>query len=288
MSMEYEAKHHLTSGGQGIAALPWIEAYRQVQLSWPSVLLDETVFKDHLAFLGWTEGLPPFIADVYLSCACGHGNNAACLLFDRIYCAVVNDTIRSVYSGTDCMDEVLQKVREKLFVGPPPRLLKYSGKTPLEAWIRLVAKRTALDSNREEHRRIFRDVLPCGFSDSFIDSIETDLDYSRYKALIQSAIYNAIERLPQHNRTALHLHYGAGLGIDEICRVLGVHRSTVARWIQKGQIQLRRQFHHNLKKAFTRLSARELQGILAYAVCQLDLNIFRQSNILESEIQDLE
>ena len=50
-------------------------------------------------------------------------------------------------SSSQFVDEVKQGLRERLLVGPPPRIAEYSGSGPLGGWLRVVSVRLAITFN---------------------------------------------------------------------------------------------------------------------------------------------
>jgi RNA polymerase sigma-70 factor (ECF subfamily) len=247
-------------------------AYERAQITWPELALDELAFAGHLQVLGWWTAMPRHVAEVYLACACARGDEAACRLFDRTYADILRDTIKGVCRETDRVEEYLQAVREKLLVGPAPGLLKYSGRAPLEAWLRLVAKRVAMDAERAARRRARRDARAEAAADRS-SGIESDLDRLRYGAVLQAALANALSGLTQRERRVLRLHYVSGVGVDALGRAFGVHRATAARWIERSRRRLRERMRQCLDEAAGGLSEEELRGLVRLVGSRLELRI---------------
>jgi RNA polymerase sigma-70 factor len=119
--------------------------------AWPGVSLEGTFFAGDLAHRtrGDETALRSIRAgDVYLACACMHGDRAALRAFDREYLSRIPDYLRTMRSPPDFVDDVRQVLSERLLVGSAEtsaKLGEYSGRGPLGAWIRVAALRTALN-----------------------------------------------------------------------------------------------------------------------------------------------
>lgn len=247
--------------------------------------MDEAVFCGHLERLGWRETLPPFVVDVYLACACGLGQEAACRLFDRTYAGVMKRATKGICRVSEGVQEIEQVVREKLFVGPPPGLLKYSGRSSLEAWLRLVVKRAALDAQRAARRSARREALAMNPCDLPAGSFEAELDRRRHAAFLQLALSRALEALPSRDSDLLRLYYASGVGIDALGRAFGVHRSTAARWIEKIESELGTHLRHWARKTSRAFTEDELRELLVPTDRRTEFAISGWSNVLELELE---
>jgi hypothetical protein len=87
--------------------------------------------------------------DLFLACACGLGDRAAIHEFERRFLGpTAIAAITRVTSAPAVVAEAKQLLRVKLFVQDGvslPKILNYSGRGPLQAWVRTAAVRTALN-----------------------------------------------------------------------------------------------------------------------------------------------
>src|SRR5262249_26812555 len=126
------------------------------QRAWPEVALDGARFVRHIAErLPAQVALPEALAglhanDLYVACACADGNAAAVAIFEREYLARVVASAARVNRSPDFVDEVRQRLRERLLVGAAPRIADYNGSGPLAGWVRVAVIRTALNLRRDE------------------------------------------------------------------------------------------------------------------------------------------
>lgn len=209
----------------------WVAAQEEAQRRWPGVRLDAEQFGQHLQHLGWTESLPPRACDVYLSCACAAGDEQAWRHFEATYIGPMRAAAARICPEPAAQDEVLQRVRHKLAVGPSPGLLKYTGKGSLLSWLRAVTRRAALDVRRELGR--VGEPPRREPSDSLRSSMESRFDRSRYLPAFERSLANAFKQLAVRDRNLLRMHYANGVGIDALGQAYGVHRATAARWIER-------------------------------------------------------
>src|SRR5262249_46972898 len=119
--------------------------------AWPSVELAPEAFVKHLAErLASTDGSLALenlrATDLYLACACCHGDPVAIREFEKHHMPAVSDFIARRNPSRDVADEVRQILRQRLLVAKedaPPKICSYTGAGPLGAWLRVTAVRTA-------------------------------------------------------------------------------------------------------------------------------------------------
>jgi RNA polymerase sigma-70 factor (ECF subfamily) len=212
---------------------------------WPSFRVDEQVFCEyvHARVTARTGAEPPTaevlrtpeqIASLYLCCACLQGSEAACAAFQQTYLAIIRSSIARIFPNRAWIDEVASRFLGQLLVGKEPRLTRYSGRGDLGAWLKVVATRAAIDAKRSEPDQ---DEEPLSSSVEAAMSMSPEsLIFCRAHARgILDALTRAISSLDKKQRNLLRLNYTDGLSIDEIGALYGVHRATVARWLQQAR-----------------------------------------------------
>jgi RNA polymerase sigma-70 factor (ECF subfamily) len=176
----------------------------------------------------------------------------------------------------DFADEVLQTVREKLFVGASPKVLDYGGRGSLRAWLRAVVVRTALNARR---RRV-ADPAPSAADDALLEVAAPAGDpelaeiVAKYGDAYKRAVHEALAELPPEDRNVLRLSLLEGLGIDAIARIYAVHRATVARWIGRARETVVDTARRRLGES-TRLDEAEVASIARACRTTLDLSLVR-------------
>ncbi|HEY0254449.1 MAG TPA: sigma-70 family RNA polymerase sigma factor [Kofleriaceae bacterium] len=134
----------------------------------------------------------------------------------------------------DVVGEVQQVLRVRLFVDEA--IARYEGRAALRSWVLIAALREAA------RQRSAREVPTT--DDDLVERISrTDLDSgdkARYAAEFQDAFRTAIKALSVRERLLLRMHILDALTIDQIAGVQGVHRATVARWLERARETLSR------------------------------------------------
>jgi len=278
---------HLRPEARLYAQLPSLETVltellASARAAWPRVRLEDAVFLRHLA-----ERLAPAsepertlralpAADLFLACACVHGDAAAHAALDTHFLPKVASAVARVHPGADAASEVCQVLREKLLTseaGQPPRLSGYLGQGPLVAWLRAAAVRTALNLRRSAQRQARAEeealadaTLPGG--------THPELEHlrQRHRADFQTALAEALAALPSRERTVLRLHLVEGLSLERIGTVYRTHKSTVSRWLARAREEVLEGTRSRLAERL-RLSSGELHSLLRDVPGQLDQSL---------------
>ncbi len=201
------------------------ELYEAARCTWPEIGVPIDVF------LAWLEARCPAAEDrakvradeLYLACACASGDARALATFERRYMAEVPSYLPSYATGRARADEVVQRVRERLFV--EGKIAAYSGRGALSSWLRVVTVRVASNLTRGEDAH---DALEDAVAAPELDP-ELGVIQRRYGEAFRAAIRDAITLLEKQDRTLLRLHYLDGLNIDRIAIVFQVSRATIGR-----------------------------------------------------------
>jgi RNA polymerase sigma-70 factor, ECF subfamily len=205
------------------------EAGRQ---AWPIVSLAEDVLAAYVDRLS----IPPAAlaehgADVYLAAACAAHVPEALTAFERTFLAEVERYVRRMALSRDMVDEVRQLLRIRM-LGPEARIGRYAGGTQLRNWIRLASVRLALDliaaAARQPTVADFAELAEQLVSD---DAPEAQALRARYRTMVQTALEEGLQSLPERDKAVLQFHVLEGLNLDGIGTIYRVHRATVARWL---------------------------------------------------------
>ncbi|MBI5537017.1 MAG: RNA polymerase subunit sigma-70 [Deltaproteobacteria bacterium] len=216
---------------------------RSCRGSWPGLPIDEDLFARHLArhmSVGAIDA-EAFARihgpDLYLACGCALGVGAAIAEFRRCYGPVIASSAGRLNREPWFVEETTQLLHQKLLVssdGATPRIAEYSGRGPLEAWVRVAATRMAIDLRRKEAGSDSQDE---NLLDEVSAGVDPELDYIRLRHGddFLAAFREAFSRLSSRERNVLRLHVLDGLDIGRIGAVYHVHRATVARWIARSR-----------------------------------------------------
>lgn len=96
----------------------------------------------------------------------------------------------------------------------------------LKAWLLRAALNRCVDVQRF---RLRRPVLP----------LEQVPEIARPVDEEAAALWEAVSRLPERERTAVHLHYAGGYRTEEIAALLGVPGATVRTRLRRARIRLK-------------------------------------------------
>jgi RNA polymerase sigma-70 factor (ECF subfamily) len=206
--------------------------------AWPDVIVDDQAFVAYLA-----ERLPSgadtqsrldklHVSDLYLACACLRGVPEAIAALDRVYLSQIAGAVVRIGRSPDFIDEVRQRLRERILVGPRPRIIDYSGSGPLAGWVRVAAIRIALNTRRESNRA---DHVRPAETKPTAPSPELDAIHAQYRVEVETALKIALSRLEPEQREALRLHYIEGLNFEKIGRLLSIDRSNASRRVSGAQ-----------------------------------------------------
>ena len=172
-------------------------------------------------------------------------------------------TVARRFTGLLTEVELVQRVRTKLLVRgdrPEPLLATFMGATSLARWIRVVAVRIGLDAARSDGRRRARDrALPDALPQRdpefyWMRQLYTD-DFERVLAACLGA-------LSSKDRNLLRAQVSHGMTLDDMARMWGVHRATIARWLRATRLQLIGAVRDGLR-AETGLSESEVDSVIA-------------------------
>jgi len=248
-----------------------LEAARR---AWPGVEVDAATFGAYVA-----DRLPPQMdaqlalpalhtSDLYLACACVQRQPAAIAAFEREHLTRVGPIVARMDRSPDFADEVRQRLRERLLVGPHLRIGEYTGAGPLAAWVRVAATRLALNVLRETKRQTApRTTAPT------MPSPELDLIHERYRPQIDSAFRAAFAKLDPDDRELLRLHYIEGHNQEEIARQRHMDRSTISRHIAAVRQQLLKRVHAELERLIPAIGAGSCETLLRGLRSRIGFNL---------------
>jgi RNA polymerase sigma-70 factor (ECF subfamily) len=246
--------------------------YERGKAAWPSVSVDRDRFARHVDRHGAGE---EHAEDLYLACACALGDEEALAMFEVRFIAEVPRYIAHLDPSPAVADEVRQVVRESLLVGADgnePRISEYSGRGPLGAWLRVVATRVVLQMKRKERSAPGSDQDVAERLASSEPNVEVALLRQRYAGELAQALKAALGALPERDRALIKMSVIDGLGIDDLCRLHGVHRATVARWVVRLKQELFDQAVGVLRRRLA-IDTTEVESLCRAIGSQLDFSL---------------
>jgi RNA polymerase sigma-70 factor (ECF subfamily) len=203
------------------------ELLRRVAEHWADFEIPPAAFEEAIDELTREHGEPTFedAVVVGLTVACVTGDPQAMRTFEATYFGAARRAVASVAADDDAMHEVIQRLRQRLFVAPAdagPAVLRAVGRG-----VRVAALRLALNLRRDEQRRHrgLDELAPV------LDDPELRLQKAISIDALKEAFASAIAELSPKQRNLLRHHLVDHLNIDELAVRYGVHRATAARWL---------------------------------------------------------
>ena len=250
--------------------------------AWPGVLLEGPLFVAHLARhlapRAALDTLESFhLGELYLARACVQGLPAALAAFESTFIPEVAVAVARLKLPPSTVDEVRQRLREKLLVSTPERaarLAAYPGTGPLSGWVRAAALWIALELQRREpsSQHVDDAALPLLLEPG--DDPELAYLKTTYRAEFNAAFTQALQGLEPRQRNLLRLKYLDGLSIDQLGALYAVHRATAARWIVSAQQALLERTRRLLTERL-RLTPTQLDSVLRLISSQVELHLSR-------------
>jgi RNA polymerase sigma-70 factor (ECF subfamily) len=239
-----EKRNEQESGRRAVATVD--AAWELGASRWPALKPARPRFEEHWNASA-SAGVPPvFVEDLFLAHACLDGDPAALRTFDATYVARVRTYVaRFGFTASD-VAEVEQLVRVRLLAGPTPKLAQYTGAGPLARWVRVAAVRVAVNfiASRPEHAsaaEVSPEDVPDRAAGDLPDAEAQIVDLlmtARHRDLVRGVLGEALAYLPEHEKTVLRMYLLDGVAVENIARVFGVHRATVARWLSSIRSQM--------------------------------------------------
>jgi RNA polymerase sigma-70 factor (ECF subfamily) len=243
--------------------------------AWPAVRVDDETFVRHLArhhtspAVAWLAQVRA--SDLYLACGCATGAVGAADAFEREYVPLVSAYLVRAGVPRQQLDDLRQRVREKLLVGAR-KIGDYSGRGTLAKWLEVVSARVAIDASRERRDPVVDDSQEIDGAVAL--SADPELDYikERYRAQFKVALARAISALDSEQRNLLRLHFVDGVTLDQMSALFSVHRATIARRIAAARESILDAVKAELMRTLG-ASRDEVESLLRLARSRLDLSL---------------
>lgn len=253
---------------------------------WPGLIVDADEVRAYAARCGVAGPSAEALEELVLSARCSAGDPTALALFDACYLDAVPAALAHMKLGPERVDEIRQLVRHKLLVAEPsgaPKLDSYAGQGRLRGLVKVVAVRTAISSIRKEKGHVGDAAL-----EQVADAAhDPELGYmkQRYRAAFRVAFERAIRGLTSRQRNILRLQLDAGLTVEQIGEVYGVHRATATRWLTKIRERLLSETRRELGEQVG-ASPRELDGVMELIQSRLDVSVRRMLETVTPDQDD--
>jgi RNA polymerase sigma-70 factor, ECF subfamily len=216
------------------------------------------------------------VGELALAVAAGDHVEGAIEELERRYHAAISGACRRFEQPGYPADDLRQVLRTKLFVARPdhrPKIADYDGRGSLESWLRVTATREFIDLTRRKDRQRERAA-----GDQEVEQLLAPVDIqfeaikAEYRAVVIAAMIEAVRELAAGDRHLLRQHLIAGLTIDQLGTVLGMHRATAARRIARARELLAKRTRALVGERLG-LDEHELGEIYALVRSKLDVSI---------------
>ena len=168
--------------------------------------------------------------------ACQQGDRDAFrVLFETYKDKVYSIAVYSVGGDRSIADDVTQQIFLKLFTA----IKQFRGDSEFTTWL----YRLVVNACMDERRRSMR-LLPIGETVTMKAAIPNTQDKQFARAEIAEAVQLAISKLKPKFRVPILLKYVEGMSYEEIARVMGCSKGTVASRLNRGHGQLAKQLSH--------------------------------------------
>jgi RNA polymerase sigma-70 factor, ECF subfamily len=255
---------------------------KRARAAFPEFVVNPALFAQHLMSCAKAAGAAGAASlhaeDLYLAFAAAHQDRRALMWVDQRYLAQVGQFIVHLRKPQSFVDEVRQRLRERMLFGaggPPrrgPRILDYSGRGPLVAWLKVTAMRQALDliESEKQHSPLneeHEDDLLAATANPELVAIR-----QRHLPQFQEAFRAALASLDARERNLLRLYLVDGLNIGRIGEIFGKSRATIGRMVIDCRMKLLEETRSRLG-VLTGASEGDVLSLIRVLQSQLDVSI---------------
>lgn len=253
---------------------------RTAQSAWPA-----WSGADAPRFLAWIEaqhaieGQPLQLdslraADLWLAAHAAWGVPEAQRAFEEHCLRDVPRHLQARRASAAQAEEAVQRLRHHLLLpsgGRPPRLLDYAGRGELRGWVKVAAVRNWLNLEREtrrEHVGVSDDRLV----DQAAGDLELDFLKGSFRESFHRAFLAAVAALPGEERLVLKMYYLDRATMEDIGRVVGAHRITVLRRLERTRAWLADETKRRIAHEHA-LSGTEVESLVRLIQSRLDVSL---------------
>lgn len=250
------------------------EVYEDAQEVYPALSLSLGAFRSHCAtlhVLGEPATLSRYGADLFLAAAAAAGDPEAAAVIDRSLLPAAAEAMRRVRDDAQFIDEAQRGLRQLLLESERPKIMEYSARSSLLAWIKVVATRYTLDRLSSRESALTRkDELTDRLVQQYFQG-DTLLMSGKHARLFQRAFSGAVSGLDARDRNVLRMHLVGNCSPDQIGRAYSVHRATAAAWLKSTKKHLVEHVSRELRQRDAALSDEEFESLSRLVRSQLDL-----------------
>ncbi len=241
--------------------------------AWPGVDLPPAIFATFVAERLGADPDPDRAVELFLTCACARGDQAAIGHFERTFLPEVAEAARRARASEAIGADARQNLARSLFTGDSPAIATFRGRGDLRGWMRVAATREVLRLLKQSKRDVLID------DDRFLDALcpasDPELGHLRtmFRTELTDAFGRAVASLTDKQRGFLRRQL-EGVTIDELAAEHNVHRATAARWLAEARGAVRERTRKELAKSLGAVSA-DADSIIRLVSDKLDVSLNR-------------
>ncbi|HEY6724490.1 MAG TPA: hypothetical protein VI197_10670 [Polyangiaceae bacterium] len=250
------------------------EVYEEAQRLYPELSLGFEAFHEHCAalhLLADPATLARYGTDLFLSAAAALAHPEAVAIIERRLLPAAAEAIARVRDDAEFVEEAQRGLRQVLLYSEQPKIMEYSARSSLLAWIKVVATRYALQRLSSRESALARkDELTDRLVQQYFRG-DTLIMSGKHAELFQRAFSGAVSGLDTRDRNVLRMHLVGNCSPDQIGRAYSVHRATAAGWLKSTKKQLVERVSRELRAREAALSDEEFESLSRLVRSQLDL-----------------
>lgn len=225
--------------------------------------------------LDWSRLADVEAASLLLTCAVAHHVPGAVAAFERAHGPDVDLALRRLGLSDADSDDARQVVLTKLLAPGSDKLSAYAGRGSLAHWVRAVTVRQAISLSRRRGP-LERVVAEPSSQDPDV-AVDPELGVlkAHYRDSFRAAFASVAESLSAQDRTLLRLRFVEALTLDQLARLRGVHRATIARHLARLRATLLDGVRARLRATAGVASDTELGSALQLVESNLELSLPR-------------
>jgi RNA polymerase sigma-70 factor len=205
-------------------------------VAWPELPEPDEAFAARLGSANLEE--MTHVADLFVAF---HASRGERLAVDEVTSMLDEQrgALRRTGATSQMIEELLAELPADLLAArdaAPARILGYTAKGPLGAWLRVVALRALVDRRRRADGSAGSDEQVAALAAD--DDPELAMLRRMYKGELEAAFVEAFRALPSDERLLLRQSHIDGLGIDRLALIHGIHRATAARRLTAARTRL--------------------------------------------------
>jgi RNA polymerase sigma-70 factor (ECF subfamily) len=202
-------------------------------------------------------------AEFYLARGCAAGDSAAIRAFEAEFFAEVRACHARIRPRGLGVDELEQRIREKLFANKA--ISRFSGKGDLRRWLRVLTTRLIFDHVRSIHPAVpLEDQL---LPDAVATTADATLAKAQLRAEIRIALREAFAAMTDRQQLLVQAEV-RGTPLSALAATYQVNVRSIQRWVREAHDVLLTEFRGALGRRL-RIAPGELSSVLAFARSQL-------------------